>query len=226
MAWSCYTYFMQNETWKPALIEVSSSGRVRICGKTIKPSATKRDGYMTVRVLVHRLVALGFHGEPPEDQPQVNHIDGDRQNNDPANLEWCSPGENAQRRVNGVRGCRHHGSKLTEEQVRQIYHQRPAMPPSTQQLAEQFGVSRHAIIAVRSGRNWAPDKGTSGRAILTREHAAQIRSYDYETPMRMSAKLALIYGVKQAVIQNIWNGSSYSSVTQRQEGHASAPPPS
>ena len=43
--------------------------------------------------LVARLVALAFLGEPPEGFT-VNHIDGNRMNNDISNLEWLSLGDN------------------------------------------------------------------------------------------------------------------------------------
>lgn len=71
-------------------------------GKVLK-QRTDATGYLRVNIMVdgkhktvssHRIVCSAFHGLPPREKYQVNHKDGNKQNNNPDNLEWCTGAEN------------------------------------------------------------------------------------------------------------------------------------
>lgn len=100
------------EIWKDisgynGVYQISNLGRVRSCeGKSgdysIRAPRFCGKGYRSITLhdsgkrryfLIHRLVAEAFL-ENPHGFPQVNHKDGNKQNNCVNNLEWCTNSEN------------------------------------------------------------------------------------------------------------------------------------
>lgn len=97
------------EIWKDiknfeGLYQVSNLGNV----KSMNYNHTKKEkvlipqkqnnGYLTVQLgekikSIHRIVAETFIPNL-YNKPQVNHIDGNKHNNNVNNLEWCTPSEN------------------------------------------------------------------------------------------------------------------------------------
>lgn len=89
--------------------EVSNLGNVRnkITQKILKGRLSK-SGYLQVSVklnetqkfsnrYIHRLVAIHWINNP-ENKKEVNHIDGNKENNTMENLEWVTPSENQKHR--------------------------------------------------------------------------------------------------------------------------------
>lgn len=75
--------------------------------RAVKPVLDKGVGYFIVTLVhegirknqfIHRLLAQNYIPNPLN-KAQVNHIDGNKQNNALSNLEWVTPKENAQHAV-------------------------------------------------------------------------------------------------------------------------------
>ena len=107
---------MQKETWKPVkrfehLYEISSLGRLRSYHKKkngdVLSVKNSKGWYLCTRLSnrqksktarIHRLVAEAFITNP-NDLPEVNHINGNKQDNRIENLEWVSASENVRHAI-------------------------------------------------------------------------------------------------------------------------------
>lgn len=99
-------------------LEIHSNGNIyakerllkdgRVLKRKKKIATNNGIGYLQVKIevdrqskryYVHRLVAETFIPNP-NNYPDVNHIDGDKSNNDISNLEWCSRKDNIKHAIN------------------------------------------------------------------------------------------------------------------------------
>ena len=169
------------EMWKPIKVaedyEVSNFGRVRsvdrinakgwrYTGRLLKLQKDKK-GYLTVGIMVsgkpktfkvHRLVAFAFL-DKVEGKEQINHIDGDKTNNNVMNLEWCNNAENQLHAVRVGLKSRPKGEKnaratLTEQKVSIIKLFLQKGWGSYRDLARLFGVKKSLVADIGMGRTW------------------------------------------------------------------------
>lgn len=104
---------------------------------------------------VHRMVAE-LYCENPDHKPHVNHKDGNKENNEYTNLEWCTPMENTNNAFHrGVMplGENNHSSKLNTFQVYKILDMIKAGHKDTE-IGAAFGVHRRTISDIRNGKTW------------------------------------------------------------------------
>ena len=96
---------------------------------------------------VHRLIAIHFIANP-ENKPFVNHIDGNKLNNNIENLEWVTSKENMQHaaKIGLIKsGENHPDAKLTDQEVREIRDLYKHKIYLQWELSEIYGVNRSTM---------------------------------------------------------------------------------
>lgn len=192
---------MPTEQWKPILefpkYAISNLGRV----KRTSPGTNRRKsgyllklckakgGYLRVDLcgngvvkhrLIHHLVLEYFVKNRPSPIHQSNHINGEKRDNRPNNLEWLTLKENrahatrmglvASGKKHGSythpectpRGSNHPNSKLTEEIVKYI-RTSPKRYGLPTKLAKRFSVTPTLIRLIQKGSGWKHVKTQNGR---------------------------------------------------------------
>jgi hypothetical protein len=130
----------------------------------MKPTINK-DGYLQTALyvggkshtkVIHRLVAEAFIPNP-KNKPFVNHLDGNKENNETGNLEWCTHLENMQHASKtGLRprGETHPSTSLTETQVLEIDGLLDSRELTCFEIAKLYNVKTKTIQAISCGESW------------------------------------------------------------------------
>ena len=172
-----------NEIWKDiegfnGRYQISNTGKVKSIYKQKEKFLTPqkdRYGYLTIdlrkdgkskRNKLHRLVAKAFIPNP-DSLPQVNHKNGNKEDNNADNLEWCTAKENLKHALDsGLRQCIHKNtphygeengsSKITKEIAEEI---RATCIPGNLQfgiraLARKYQLGATTIRAIINNQTW------------------------------------------------------------------------
>ena len=142
--------------------EVSNLGNVRI-GDRMLTQGRHRQGYKKVYLskksfFVHRLVALEYIPNPGN-KPQVNHKDGNKENNHYLNLEWVTQSENIKHAYNtgmmtGKKGVINGNSKLTKNEVDAIRSVDYSQITKTR-VAKIYDIDRSHVYNIIQRKMWA-----------------------------------------------------------------------
>lgn len=176
---------MTKEIWKPIInfekyYLVSNKGRVKSLDRIVPFGSQKRtvkgrtlrqidhgNGYVYVTFstkgkhknnYVHRLVCEAFKANP-ENLKEVNHIDGNKQNNCIENLEWISGIENKRHAMRiglSAKGSKKTTALLTRSEARQIKREKLVGIPSNV-IANKFKVSIGLINEIARNHNYYSD---------------------------------------------------------------------
>ena len=97
--------------------------------------------------LVHRLIAQTFIPNP-ENKPEVNHKDGNKENNSVFNLEWCTQKENVQHAIKtGLKNDR----KVSDEKLNEIRRMISEGKRNTE-IEKITGIPRKTVSNIRIGK--------------------------------------------------------------------------
>lgn len=146
--------------------EISQSGIIRnVKTKSIKSQYVSDTGYYMITISknnkskpyrVHRLLANNFI-ENPQKLKEVNHIDGNKLNNDLSNLEWVSHFGNMQHAFStglaNNTGVKNGMAKLNEIKVCEI-KELLKQGISQYKIATKYNVSRSTILKIHLNKTW------------------------------------------------------------------------
>jgi hypothetical protein len=217
---------MQNEIWKPiagyeGIYNISNMGRVysERNARALAYGMTE-DGYRRVTLSVDgvqkslsvaRTVAFAF---VPGYAPglQVNHIDSNRTNNTPENLEWVTAREN-QDHACKFGACEH--KVLSLDELAAVREER-AQGISSLVLAEKYGISDGSI------RNSTADLGVHLKPHVTAEQIADMRARRARGDTMISIAEAL--GLGHTVVWRNTNDVLGQGVNAGKPGPKQTPP--
>lgn len=109
---------------------------------------------------VHRLVAIAFK-KNPKNLPEVNHKDGNKQNNKSNNLQWSTRVQNCRHAWDSGlfgdhnKGENNPGAKMTKEKVLEIRRLYATGLYTTRSLAKVFNVGSSTICYIKNKITWA-----------------------------------------------------------------------
>jgi len=170
-----------NEKWRDikgfeGIYQVSSFGKIKSFkqhkGGYVLSIKNKKRGYLNVvlhkgkkfkSIKVHRLVAETFIPNP-ENKLEVNHKDGNKQNNHVNNLEWVTPKENIadamKRTPQMVAGMNHYNRYVRPKIIQQftLSNQFIAEYPNAKEAENTTGVCSRNILQVASRDEYQPGK--------------------------------------------------------------------
>lgn len=166
---------------------------------------------------VHRIVAETFiYNNNPKIKNQVNHIDGNKENNTIENLEWCTNQENKNHAMkNGLsayaKGEEQGKSILKNEQVIDIY----TSNKSRLYMSKKYNVSKHTISHIRGDNTWTH---VTKNLVKGNYKNDNFLSDDIIKDIFISTlsnkEISEKYNIDRAIVSNIKNGKSYRNITK------------
>jgi uncharacterized protein YjcR len=210
---------------------ISNYGKIKsvISSKFLKPGIDKYgyskvtlfDGYHKPRYLtIHRLVGLTFIPNP-ENLPQINHIDNNKQNNFVNNLEWCTiQYNNKYRHIIDPdlfkRSGENFATKLNKEKVLEIYNLVNEKKVKQSDIANRYGISVRTIRAILDKDMWENvTRDLPDIVVHKLSDDTVIEIYELAWNKTLQQKdIAERYNIDPNTVLQIKNGKTHSNITK------------
>lgn len=194
-----YRFDLKRKT--PLIIrpDVTNNGYFRCAIRDIK-----ENGYKVIYRLAHRLIAESFHIRP-DGKNDVNHIDGDKKNNRPENLEWCTASEN------NIHGWKYGQFdtilSLSEKEIMDVYNSELPM----RELKKIYKVHENVIRSIRGAKRHTRITGATvskNQKIISKKEALLI----YKSSKSLKEIMAE-FNVSKTSVWMIKSGRTFSNIT-------------
>lgn len=202
--------------------QVSDLGRVRSM-RLLTPCPATGTGYLAVtltgqvRVAVHVLVASAFLGPRPQGM-EVNHIDCNRTNNRPDNLEYVTPSENVRHSFRSGNQKLYFSDAQMDRIADMFFVEMRSVTGIAQVMAEEPKSPKEVQTARKRVRSvieiWRASRRPKGMRNphenkLTRESAAKIRELHASGGLTQT-QIAKMYNVHPAHVSRIIAGKMWA----------------
>jgi hypothetical protein len=168
---------LDGEIWKDiekykGIYMISNFGRVKSLKRKwklkdfIMSAYLDKRGYFNINLFikhqikhfyVHRLVAQAFLPLNTENKRTINHIDGNKINNIPSNLEWATDQENITHAVqNGFINTRGENSKMSKLKTDDILKIRDLFNKTKnyKMISKQFNIHARTVYKIINKERW------------------------------------------------------------------------
>lgn len=176
--------------------------------------------------LLHRLVAEAFIPNP-ENKPEVNHKNGDKDNNRINNLEWVTRSENLLHAYRlglkcSLYGESHPNSTTTELQVHEICQMLEDNIFTIEKIARRANVSKDVVRQVKNHKTWCrisdlyniDDYNVDGRYLYYSLNQIRLICSELELNKLTRKEIAIKSQTKIPVVTRILRGETYKNISK------------
>lgn len=183
---------------------------------------------------VHRLVATAFIPNP-ENKTQVNHINGNKSKNEASNLEWVTPKENIAHAIKmnlKPVGEKSYLSTITEKKAVEISELLVENKLTIPEICKKCNVTYGTVNDIKRKKSWkhltqnydfskhakkskTGARGSKNNFSTINESTVNKICQLIETNEYSLSEIAKMMSVSYKIVQHIYNGSSWKSVSKK-----------